>query len=267
MNFKIFFRKIKKSLSIIRNYGLYEFIIILLYRFVNRKIRNYLYKSLSIFYSKKIKNFKPNNLNELIEFAFKSGLGLLRPTQIREEIFKLLNILSKNNSISNILEIGTENGGTLFFWSKILKDNGVLISLDLPIEEGGYGYENWRIKLFKNFINETQKLYLLREDSHRKEALEKVKEILNGKKLDFLFIDGDHSYEGVKKDFEMYSPLVKYGGIIAFHDIVFHPNGGSEVDVFWKEIKNKYDYEEIIHNFNQKGCGIGVIYYKNKKNE
>jgi len=46
---------------------------------------------------------------------------------------------------------------------------------------------------------------------------------LNGEPLDFLFIDGDHTYEGVKRDFEMYSPLVRNGGIIAFHDIVKHP--------------------------------------------
>jgi hypothetical protein len=33
-----------------------------------------------------------------------------------------------------------------------------------------------------------------------------------------LFIDGDHRYEGVRRDFEMYSPLVGAGGLIAFHD-------------------------------------------------
>jgi hypothetical protein len=37
-------------------------------------------------------------------------------------------------------------------------------------------------------------------------------------KIDFLFIDADHSYEGVKLDFELYSKLVKKTGIIALHD-------------------------------------------------
>jgi predicted O-methyltransferase YrrM len=50
--------------------------------------------------------------------------------------------------------------------------------------------------------------------------LRKIEGILKGRKVDFLFIDADHSYEGVKKDFEMYSPLVRKGGIIAFHDII-----------------------------------------------
>lgn len=33
-----------------------------------------------------------------------------------------------------------------------------------------------------------------------------------------LFIDADHSYEGVRRDFESWSPLVRPGGIVAFHD-------------------------------------------------
>ena len=37
-------------------------------------------------------------------------------------------------------------------------------------------------------------------------------------KIDFLFIDGDHSYEGVKKDFELYSTILSEKGIIMLHD-------------------------------------------------
>jgi hypothetical protein len=37
-------------------------------------------------------------------------------------------------------------------------------------------------------------------------------------KIDFLFIDGDHSYEGVKKDFELYSNILSDNGIIIIHD-------------------------------------------------
>lgn len=38
------------------------------------------------------------------------------------------------------------------------------------------------------------------------------------KPIRLLFIDGDHSYEGVKLDFEMWSPFVIDGGLVAFHD-------------------------------------------------
>lgn len=42
--------------------------------------------------------------------------------------------------------------------------------------------------------------------------------ILQDIKIDFLFIDGDHSYEGVKKDFELYSNILSDNGVIILHD-------------------------------------------------
>jgi len=92
---------------------------------------------------------------------------------------------------------------------------------------------------------------------------------LRDNKVDFLFIDADHSYEGVKKDFEMYSPLVRKGGIIAFHDIIpdYYTRYGiktsssaGEVYKFWNEIKGKYEHLEIIKDRNQDGYGIGVLF-------
>jgi hypothetical protein len=42
--------------------------------------------------------------------------------------------------------------------------------------------------------------------------------VLQDIKIDLLFIDGDHSYEGVKKDFELYSTIMSENGIITIHD-------------------------------------------------
>jgi predicted O-methyltransferase YrrM len=36
--------------------------------------------------------------------------------------------------------------------------------------------------------------------------------------IDLLFIDGDHSYEGVKRDWDLFAPYVKPFGIVVFHD-------------------------------------------------
>lgn len=36
--------------------------------------------------------------------------------------------------------------------------------------------------------------------------------------LDLLFIDGDHSYEGVKADWEAYKHFLKPGSVVVFHD-------------------------------------------------
>ncbi|MEM4489080.1 MAG: class I SAM-dependent methyltransferase [Desulfurococcaceae archaeon] len=91
-------------------------------------------------------------------------------------------------------------------------------------------YPDWRILIYELFVKEMQGIHLIRADSHDPKTLEIVRKILGDRGLDFLFIDGDHTYEGVKKDFEMYSPLVEKGGMIAFHDIVEHPpKTGCEV--------------------------------------
>lgn len=43
-------------------------------------------------------------------------------------------------------------------------------------------------------------------------------------KIDLLFIDGAHEYDAVLQDYEQWSPLVRPGGMIAFHDVVTEDN-------------------------------------------
>jgi cephalosporin hydroxylase len=54
-------------------------------------------------------------------------------------------------------------------------------------------------------------------------------------------IDGDHSYEGALQDWKMYAPLVRKGGLIAFHDILtdYHSATWGHVNVrkVWEEVK------------------------------
>jgi len=184
----------------------------------------------------------------------------IKPAQVKEEISKFLGIIEEKRP-HTILEIGTANGGTLYLFSQIASENSTIISVDLPEGKFGGGYPKAKIPLYKSFTKENQRIYLIRADSHASKTLAKVKEILNNQTVDFLFIDGDHTYEGVKKDFEMYSSLVKRGGIIGFHDIVHHPFvTGCQVEKFWKEIKQKYKTKEVISSANQIWAGIGIIF-------
>jgi predicted O-methyltransferase YrrM len=78
--------------------------------------------------------------------------------------------------------------------------------------------------------------------------------------LDVLFIDGDHTYEGVRRDFELYSPLVRGGGIIVLHDIAQHlPGSTCNVRLYWKELQARYPAREIIESEHQGWAGIGLI--------
>lgn len=88
-----------------------------------------------------------------------------------------------------------------------------------------------------------------------------MKSILKDRQIDFLFIDGDHTYEGVKKDFHMYSPLVRKGGIVALHDICSGPpEMAGAANKFWNEVKRGYIHKEIVNRSDQEGYGIGVLY-------
>ena len=76
-----------------------------------------------------------------------------------------------------------------------------------------------------------------------------------------MFIDGDHTYNGVKLDFEMYRPLMNNNSIIAFHDIVPHPNDPyCEVNKLWNEIKGQYSFKKFIESPNQTSMGIGILF-------
>jgi cephalosporin hydroxylase len=182
------------------------------------------------------------------------------PSQVKEEITNFLEILAKH-SPKFILEIGTASGGTLFLFARVSSPEAVIISIDLPGGQFGGGYPEWRISLYESFAIRKQKIYLIREDSHALSTFNMVEKILEGHELDFLFIDGDHTYDGVKTDFEMYSKLVGKGGIIAFHDIVPGPPGNvGGVPRFWHEIKHNLCYIELVKHWKQGGYGIGVIY-------
>ena len=217
-----------------------------------------------IFYTKfKIKKlFKNYTINSLVDFTFSLNKSFIKPLQNRFEILKLLSILKKEK-LKILLEIGTANGGNLFLFSKIADKNAIIVSIDLPQGPYGGGYSKIKIPLFKSYTVLNQKLFLIRADSHKKSTQMRLNNILRKNQLDFLFIDGDHTYEGVKKDFEMYSPFVKENGIIAFHDIVIHnPKSNTHVNEFWNEIKNDYPFQELIYDEKQKAKGIGVLRFK-----
>ncbi|MBU37734.1 MAG: methyltransferase, partial [Anaerolineaceae bacterium] len=91
--------------------------------------------------------------------------------------------------------------------------------------------------------------------------------LLDGDAIDFLFIDGDHRYEAVRRDFQLYSPLLRPGGIVAFHDILQPPRfPDNQVELFWGELKKDYRTKELVDPADERGWGqwggIGVVYIR-----
>jgi predicted O-methyltransferase YrrM len=198
----------------------------------------------------------------LVDMVFNGCHGILRPFQVYSEILQLA-LLIEEKKPQTVVEIGTAGGGTLFLFCRLASQKSRIISIDLPNGEFGGGYHPWRIPLYKGFASRWQKLFLLQADSHSDATSQKVKTILGESKIDLLFLDGDHSYEGIKKDFNMYCGLVKKGGMIVFHDIAkTAASADCKVNMFWDQIKHQYRNKELVENKDQTGSGIGIIFYE-----
>jgi cephalosporin hydroxylase len=192
-------------------------------------------------------------------YGFADWDVVIAPMQVRSEIEALLELLAEDPP-RTVLEIGTARGGTLFLLCHVASADARLISVDLPGGDFGGGYPAALVPLLTSFAQHEQVVELIRGDSHSHDTLAKVEQILGGRQVDFLMIDGDHSYEGIRRDFTMYSPLVRQGGWIALHDIVpGRPELGGGVPDFWRELKARHPVREIVADWNQGAYGIGLI--------
>jgi O-methyltransferase len=166
-----------------------------------------------------------------------------------------------------IVEIGTSKGGTFYTWCQVAAPDALLVSIDLPDGPYGEGYEESDIPRLRSFAQPDQELRFLRVDSHLESTRAELIELLGGREIDYLMIDGDHTYDGVRRDFEMYAPLVGDGGLVAFHDILPHPEfWDCAVDRFWRRISRRYEHEEFLDPTDERGYGqwggIGLIHYQ-----
>ena len=196
--------------------------------------------------------------------SFRLARKAITEKQAVQRTWELMSLIGLVQSLRPdvIMEIGTHNGGTLFCWPQIASNSATIISLDLPGGPFGGGYKHEDIARFETYLKPQQSLKCLRMDSHLAETYSEVVHVLGGRQIDFLFIDGDHTYEGVKADFNNYAPLVRTGGFIAFHDIHINPDmPDCQVHLFWQEIKHSYKSQEFIDQSgpNQYGMGIGVL--------
>ena len=194
-------------------------------------------------------------LERILDYAYRLGMS-----QIRDEITKLAKLLIKKKP-KNVLEIGSKLGGNFYLLCRIC--DGKRISVDL--EEGEHG--GWilqhhpylgDITYLRNKYFKSLNSIMIMGNSHHNKTLNKVKDELKNQKLDVLYIDGDHTYKGVEKDFEMYSPLVKHNGLIIFHDIndtEFHKKANNQVCKFWKELKGN----KIEISIKEHWGGIGIL--------
>lgn len=198
--------------------------------------------------------------------------------QHRAEFTDFLEYL-RDEDPSTVLELGLFLGGTTYVWARALERTRQVVSVDQPVwpEQVLRG----RRALYPTFDADTA-IDVVYGDSHAEATYEAVDAALDAP-VDVLFVDGDHTYDGVVDDFETYRRLVGEGGVVAFHDIRRHADDRAEraarlaavddldpeyvtvgrpewgVSEFWADVRSAYDTREFLSHPEQLGRGIGVV--------
>ena len=175
------------------------------------------------------------DLKEIFAECVKRGI------QQKEKEFTQLMKLIVNNKYKSVLEIGAYSNGCTYAFSQICES---VVSIDL---------EHKSHEKIKN-------VFYIWGDSHSPTIISKLN-LPNPDKFDVIFIDGDHTYAGVRQDYENYKDLCNAGGIICFHDIwdtPEHSRLNCFVSKLWNELKQENDFIEFGGDIQTWG-GIGIL--------
>lgn len=174
------------------------------------------------------------------------------PSQHYDEYFQYLDWLSsylKHNNVEKpvVVEIGIRFGQQS--WHYIEQLDAEYIGMDIRLKN--YSIPNAVIPGYDDKVRLHPEAQFIQGNSILKETKEKLIKLLNGRKIDVLFIDSLHTEEHAKKEWQLYSPLVE--NIVAFHDI--NIKGKKNVASLWASMVNqKFPCVEF------KGRGVIEVY-------
>jgi cephalosporin hydroxylase len=200
-------------------------------------------------------------VEEAVERVFTfSCLGIsVSPLQYREELIPFIELVAAQRP-STVVEIGTCRGGTLWLLSRFAAAAATLVSIDLPGGRFGGGYPASRAALYRSFATGGRRIELIRGDSHAAETHARLVQILGTRTIDLLFIDGDHTREGLERDLALYAPLLSPDGLLALLDSVPGPASSvGDVPAVWSELRGGLEARELVRDRSQKEAGIGLL--------
>ena len=120
--------------------------------------------------------------------------------------------------------------------------------------------EPTKLALLQTLRRPTQVLNLVRTKAWSPETRNAVKTYLDGRPVDFLYIEGEHAPTIVRAVFEDCAALVRLGGLVAIHHIRPRRTGWlAEISALWSELRTRFKSEELIDSQAPDGYGIGLI--------
>lgn len=144
--------------------------------------------------------------------------------QQREEFLEFLEAVCRSGLHRTVIEVGLDQGGTHMGWRQIFEK---VVSIESDI--------NKCVKfLGTNKVDSRSKIICA--DSSDENTGEMLKKMY--KSVDLVFIDGDHQYSSVFCDYKSLSPLVRQGGIVAFHDTIGRHPSHLGIVKFIKKLQN-----------------------------
>jgi predicted O-methyltransferase YrrM len=143
------------------------------------------------------------------------------------------------------IEIGMGNGGTHVIFRRMF---GKVISIDM-----NFGI----IGIISSLIKEPERSEFVWGNSINPATAHVLKKHLDGRKADFLFIDGDHSYASVSGDWILYREFVRVGGIVGFHDA----RGMPDVVRFLAELRSGHPLADAPITMKDIHRQQGISYY------
>jgi cephalosporin hydroxylase len=193
-------------------------------------------------------------------------------SQNRDDLDQLYHFMLTQPPMNVFVEIGVWQGGTLLLLSQFVHAKGLVIGIDKYNSAVRHDERNkQRSALVMKRMHEIRELNVMLVQSYSLAAVPQVQTLLGGRKIDYLHIDGDHTYTAVQADFAAYLPLMSPTGLVQFHDI--NTEGkvlGSQpspddhkggVPQLWQEMKAKYPkhFEFVNNTQNPAMTGIGLI--------
>lgn len=176
------------------------------------------------------------------------------------EMAGLMDILTRL-SPKRILEIGSLYGGTLWHWMEVFP-GAEIVSIDLiAVDVPKHPIE--KIRACRALWSGWAKHFgcSLREITTPSGHPETMRQALEQAPYDFIFVDGGHQYLQVSSDFTNYWPMLRAGGVMAFHDVAYADDWpGIGVGTWWREIVGTglFRTHEFIETPGVWGIGVMV---------